>query len=181
MWCRSCVARCARSARCEQDQSHASLSRTVRFRGEGHPVSAMRTMPTASRARLRLLDSVTFYVAFAVAVPALLVGTTGVLDSPDVVDEVTFENSTRFDVTVRVDNPDRDAWMPVVTVRHGTSISVVDVLDHGDVWRFRFEAQTLSGGELALSRRQLEARGWHVVVPKAVGDALTEAGAPPSP
>jgi len=58
---------------------------------------------------------------------------------------------------------------------------VAEVIDQGEVWLFRFDSQGSSGGELRLTRAELEASDWTVVVPAEVGTRLAQAGAPPTP
>ncbi len=49
-----------------------------------------------------------------------------------------------------------------------------EVIDQGDVWVFRFDSQGESGGELRLSRTELEAAGWRVSIPAEVGARLAQ-------
>ena len=49
------------------------------------------------------------------------------------------------------------------------------------MWTFRFAAQGADGGELRLSRAQLESGRWTLEVPAAVAERLAAAGATPKP
>ncbi|MDQ4089069.1 MAG: hypothetical protein M3163_02010, partial [Actinomycetota bacterium] len=65
--------------------------------------------------------------------------------------------------------------------RQNATTEVHEVTDQGDVWVFRFDSQGATGGELRLTRAQLEASGWTVSIPAEVGRRLADAGAPPTP
>ncbi len=103
------------------------------------------------------------------------------LELPPAVDRLTFENPTRFRMTISVTTDAHDDWTLVGTVRQETTATFTDVIDQGDVWVFRFAAQGKVGGELRLSRAQLEESGWQVQVPPRIGANLEAQGAPFSP
>jgi hypothetical protein len=103
------------------------------------------------------------------------------LELPPVVDQLTFENPTRFRMTISVTTDAHDDWTLVGTVRQETTATFTDVIDQGEVWVFRFAAQGKVGGELRLSRAQLEESAWQVQVPPRIGANLEGQGAPFSP
>ena len=103
------------------------------------------------------------------------------LELPPVVNWLTLENPSQFHMTVSVTTDAHDEWIVVGTVRRGTTETFGDVVDQGDVWVFRFGAQGKVGGELRLSRAQLEESGWTVQVPSRIGAELEAQGAPFSP
>jgi len=138
----------------------------------------------ASRSRGRLRrswDSEWFDLVVAMTTSWLLLIPTGLLDMPPTIDRLTIENPTVYDIHIDASDEEGDGWVAVTTVgRQGTG-STTNVIDQGDVWRFRFRGQGRDGGELTVARTDLEADGWELTIPDAVGERLAELGAPPSP
>ena len=127
---------------------------------------------------------------FGVAVATVLVGlaaaiglTTlvGLSSGPKTVARMTFENPTAYALDIEVSSGAADGWTSAGSVRQRSTAEVSEVIDQGDVWVFRFDSQGESGGELQLSRTELEASGWRVSIPDEVGARLALAGAPPTP
>jgi hypothetical protein len=102
------------------------------------------------------------------------------LDDPDRVD-VEIANPTVYALSVEVAGDERDGWQPTARLGPGATRTIQDVLDQGEVWVFRFGGQGGDGGELAVTRQDLERADWHLDIPTAVGDRLAAQGAPPTP
>lgn len=100
---------------------------------------------------------------------------------PAKVARLTFENPTVYAIDIQVSGGTDGGWTSAGSVRQQSTADVEEVTDQGEVWLFRFDSQGQTGGELRLSRSELEASGWRIVIPAEVGTRLTEAGAPPSP
>lgn len=100
---------------------------------------------------------------------------------PAKVARLTFENPTVYAIDIDVSPGTGTGWTSVGSVRQQSTVDVEEVTDQGDEWLFRFDSQGETGGELRLSRSELEASGWRVVIPPEVGSRLAEAGAPPTP
>jgi len=135
---------------------------------------------TSDRARhhLRLgAGAVALGLGTAVAL-AFLVGLSG---SSSTVPRLTFENPTRYAIDVEVSPGTGRAWTSAGSVRQQSTADVNEVTDQGDVWLFRFDSQGQTGGDLRLTRSELEAADWRIVIPADVGTRLAEAGAPPTP
>jgi hypothetical protein len=115
-----------------------------------------------------------------VAVLGLIVVSRLVPDAATV-DRVTVRNGTVYDLDVDATGAGRDGWTPVGIAIARSDTSMKDVIDSGDVWIFRFSGQGRDGGELRVTRSQLEADDWEVSVPASVGDRIRASGAPPSP
>jgi hypothetical protein len=129
----------------------------------------------------RVVASVWFDLAVATATSCLLALAVGLFALPATVDELSFENPTPYDVSIAVSRPGDDGWQPVLTVGHGRTGSTGDVVDQGDVWRFRFRGQGRPAGDLTITRAELEHAGWHVTLPDSVGERLAAQGAPLPP
>lgn len=140
--------------------------------------TATRRGPQHSRVRA-VLDS-DFTAVLVAALVALGVGSI-VLRGPAFVDEVSITNSSEYDIGVQVGGADRDGWMAVTTASSRSTTTTRDVIDQGEVWVFRFRAQGREGGEVRVTRRELELADWTLEVPDDVIQHLRDLGAPPSP
>lgn len=109
---------------------------------------------------------------------ALVVGRSA---GPGKVARLTFENPTVYAIEIEVSPGTGTGWTPAGSARQQSTVDVEEVTDQGDVWLFRFTSQGEVGGELRLTRSELEASGWRIVIPPEVGTRLADAGAPPTP
>jgi len=119
-----------------------------------------------------------WHVLVLLAYVVLLTAAARLLQELTFIHEITVENPTRYDIGIDVTSEDRDGWMSVGTARRGETSSFEEIYDHGDVWVFRFQAQGEEGGELRLTRTQLERASWRFTIPESVGEALQSRGAP---
>lgn len=140
-------------------------------------VQRVRVRRAAARRRW---DNEWLDLVVAMAISIALLVPTGLLSLPPTVDRLTISNPTVYDIHVAVGDGD-GSWMPVITVGHGNTATTADVIDQGDVWEFRFRGQGRAGGELTISRDDLETAGWRLTIPAEVGEQLAELGAPPPP
>ena len=123
-------------------------------------------------------------VAAAVVALAAAIGLTSLLGgsaATPTVARITFENPTVYALTIEVSPGDGSGWMTAGFARQNATTEVHEVNDQGDVWVFRFDSQGATGGELRLTRAELDASGWTVSIPAEVGQRLADAGAPPTP
>ena len=97
------------------------------------------------------------------------------------VDRLTVENPTGYDISIDATDHRRRGWVGLGTAHRGTTSTFEEILDQDEVWIFRFSAQGEDGGELQVSRRQLERDGWRMRVPAEVGEQLEVDGVPLSP
>jgi len=120
-------------------------------------------------------------VALALVAAVALAYLIGLSGSSSTIPRLTFENPTRYALDIEVSPGAATAWTSAGSVRQQSTGDVNEVTDQGDVWLFRFFSQGRTGGELRLTRSELEASGWRIVIPAEVGTRLAEAGAPPTP
>lgn len=126
--------------------------------------------------RVRRVGTAGFAVAGLVVV--MLVAIPRFLDSPHLVDQLTVENPTDYDISIEVTDERRRGWVAVGTVQRATTSTFEEILDQGDVWIFRFSTQGEDGGELQVARQELERDGWRMRVPAEVGEQLKVRGVP---
>lgn len=94
---------------------------------------------------------------------------------------LVYENPTDYALDVEVSSGSGEGWTSAGFVGRRSTGVAEEVVDQGDVWVFRFRSQGATGGELRLTRSELDAARWTVAIPADVGRRLAEAGAPPTP
>ena len=119
-------------------------------------------------------------VIAVLGVIALAVATLRVVDSPRFVERVGVRNPSDLLVDVEVADAGRNNWMPVAIVMPGSRGDAEAVIDQGDEWVFRFRSGAVDGGELRVSRDELEHAGWRVTIPDLVIERMHRAGAHPA-
>ena len=116
-------------------------------------------------------------IATIVVVAVLMVASLELLNEPNHVSRVTIANPSEYALDVAVTSGGRHGWLALSGVPVGATRDFHDVLDQGNTWVFSFRAQGRDGGELSMSRADLEASGWNITVPAQVLDRLRAAGA----
>lgn len=111
-------------------------------------------------------------VVIAVAATAIFVPLSRLLAPPSFVERITFENPTDYDLYVEVTDAEREGWLAVGTAHKGRTTTVEDTVDQGEAWIFRFASQGEQGGELRISRSQLQRDDWKVHIPVAIAETL---------
>jgi hypothetical protein len=121
------------------------------------------------------------WIGLAVVAVLGLVAVSRLVPNPKTVHRVTIRNDTAYDLDVAATSGSHDGWTPVGIALAHSSTDMNDVIDHGGVWIFRFSGQGHDGGEVTVNRSDLAASDWHLTVPASVANAISSAGAPPSP
>jgi hypothetical protein len=138
----------------------------VEFRGQPH--GTLRRAPAS-------------IVVTAILVAGVLTAVGVSLRSPHFVPRVTLVNPTAYEIGIDVTGGDHSGWTGVGYVGPRATADALEIYDVGDVWVFRLTGQGADGGELSVTRAQLERQGWKLQVPAAVGEHLRAEGAPPTP
>jgi len=131
--------------------------------------------PTSRRGRIRPL-----WIVLAILAVIGFVAVALLIPSPGTVDRITVRNSSEFDVNVDATNASHDGWTPVGIALAHADTDMREIIDHGDVWIFRFTGQGHDAGELRVTRSDLAADGWTLTVPAVVAQRLRDAGVPAS-
>ncbi len=95
---------------------------------------------------------------------------------PSFVDRVTVVNPHPWSVEVAVTGEERDGVVGMASVGRERTKTVEDVLDQGRTWIFRFSYGGVDGGELVVSRSELERARWTVAVPEDFAARMRAAG-----
>jgi hypothetical protein len=131
--------------------------------------------PRTRRPRIRPL-----WVVLAVLALFGFVAVSLLIPSPATVDHVTIKNGSEFDLNIDATSASHDGWTPVGIALAHADTDMRDVIDHGDVWVFRFTGQGHDAGELRITRADLAASNWSLTVPASVAQQLRDAGVPGS-
>src|SRR5688572_10155282 len=97
------------------------------------------------------------YALAAIGAIAVAAATAGVSRPPTFVDRIELVNRSPYELSVDVRGAAARGWVPLGYVDQEASTPVDEVLDQGGRWTFRFRSQGRSGGQLTVSRAQLEA------------------------
>jgi hypothetical protein len=154
-----------------QSAARRRLSADASARLSAHPRRRNATMngaTTTKRPRLRARGNewLSHLPSVVVAIAALLAALR-LLAVPSVVDRITVQNPTNDNVAVYVTDLKRDGWMAIGIAPPGATTTFAQIIDHGDVWIFRFSAEG-ERIELQLTRGQLEDDQWRVQVPASL-------------
>jgi hypothetical protein len=84
-----------------------------------------------------------------------------------------FDNRTDVAVRITASDDGRNGWLPVGTIDAQARARIDEVIDQGDVWRFRYEVGPDRIAEIRKTRAELESANWTVVIPADAADALS--------
>ncbi len=142
--------------------------------------------PVLTTERIRPPNRPAFPARLTALVAAGVVAATGTvmlllaLEGPSFVDEVNVVNGTVYRFNVAVAGPDDDGVVELGALGRDDQNRFQAVLDQGDVWVFSFSYGGVDGGEVSVTRDELEAAGWTLDVPAAAEERLRQSGVTPS-
>jgi hypothetical protein len=113
----------------------------------------------------------------AIGTAAWLVGLSRLLAGPPFVESLTVVNPTAYDIDVDVTDGARDGWIRLGEVEDSGTTQFEVVLDQGAVWIVRLADG--EGGELRLTRDELERADWRIEVPRDTDARLRPSWGPP--
>jgi hypothetical protein len=118
----------------------------------------------------------------AIVVAAVLAVTIAqlIVQQPSRVD-VTVVNETPYQLRIEAAGEGDSSWFPVMVVDPRETRERTGSVDQGELWRLQFAGQGRRSGEITVSRDELEADGWRLVVPPSVVEDLERQGATPPP
>jgi hypothetical protein len=94
---------------------------------------------------------------------------------------ITVDNPTPFHLEIDAAGTGSARAVTVGPIGREQQKTFEGVIDQGDQWIFRFASGATDGGEMRVSRGQLEQDGWKITVAADVARRLQAAGVPPSP
>lgn len=140
----------------------------------------MTTLPTPGRdqrrqdrfARARV-------VGLAVIVLlALVVIANVVLQDPTFVERISIVNHSDYDIRIDVGSDDGSRGMPLGVATQRCTTDFHHVIDQGPIWRIQFHAQGRAGGQVTVTRADLQRANWSYEIPDFVAGELTSQQTP---
>jgi hypothetical protein len=110
---------------------------------------------------------------------AVAAATYAALRSPASIDQVRVVNKTPYLVDVEVMGANSDGWLKLGPISPGENHAFGSVVDQGDRWVFHVTSGPHDGGEVSLTRSQLERARWTITIPPIVEARLEGSGAVP--
>lgn len=132
--------------------------------------------PAPARRRRGVLSALAACVGFVVVLAMLLWATR----TPGHVPSITIENPHQWSSAVEAAGESRPGWLGIGAVDATATKTFGEVLDQGPIWVFRFSYAGVDGGELAVSRADLQRGGWKVTIPSEFAERMRAAGLPAS-
>jgi hypothetical protein len=136
-------------------------------------MNSVLTRESSSSARLARIAVVVLVAA--VGLPTLVAASRLIERDVSYV-RITIENPLPYLVNVEVTGAERDGWLDLASIGPGRTRLVVEVLDQGDEWVFRFSYGGVQAGDVAIARDELASEDWRITVPTAVAGRLRQAG-----
>lgn len=120
------------------------------------------------------------YIGVALVVIGLVSLVAPALELPPVVSELTVENPHQWNVSVTVTGADGEGSLAVGSLGRETTQTFDGIIDQGERWIFSFGYGGVDGGDIELSRAELDRAGWEIRVPDAFSHRMRTAGVSPS-
>jgi hypothetical protein len=140
------------------------------------PLADLQTRPVELRSSKNLV-----IIAAAVALLAAFALMGRLVQAPSFVSQVALVNRTHFDLNVAVSGTSSGGAVLLDTAQPALTTVVSDVIDQGDTWTFTFTRAGTTVGVLRMSRSDLAAHHWQVVIPASVETTLYANGQLPLP
>lgn len=134
----------------------------------------MTTTTTEARPRDSRARPLTWIVPAGCAIAVFVLALALTRATPDR-SALRIENRTGTAVRVQVsDDRPGDGWLGLGTVDARSLVQFQEVIDQGDVWRFRLTVGGDEIGELRRTASELAAANWRVTIPADAADELPE-------
>ena len=142
-------------------------------------MSPVLTPAPPQEAPTRLGRNVAAVVVGGLVALVLIFAGTQALDGPGVIEQVTIDNPTPYQVEVAVAGSEGGSRLTLGPVAAGERHAFASVVDQGDRWVVHVTSARSDGGEFVLSRADLERSKWVISIPNEVASRLAANGASP--
>ena len=142
-------------------------------------MSPVLTPAPPQEAPTRLGRNVAAVVVGGLVALVLIFAGTQALEGPGVIEQVTVDNPTPFQVEVAVAGTEGGARLTLGPVAAGERHAFASVVDQGDRWVVHVTSARSDGGEFVLRRADLERSKWVITIPSEVASRLAANGASP--
>jgi hypothetical protein len=144
-------------------------------------MSPVLTPAPPQEAPTRLGRNVAAVVVGGLVALVLIFAGTQALEGPGVIERVTVDNPTPYQVEVAVAGSDGGSRLTLGPVSSGESHAFASVVDRGDRWVVHVTSARSDGGEFVVRRADLERSKWVITIPNEVASRLAANGASPRP
>ena len=144
-------------------------------------MSPVLTPAPPQEAPTRLGRNVAAVVVGGLVALVLIFAGTQALEGPGVIERVTVDNPTPYQVEVAVAGSDGGSRLTLGPVSSGESHAFASVVDQGDRWVVHVTSARSDAGEFVVRRADLERSKWVITIPNEVASRLAANGASPRP
>jgi hypothetical protein len=142
-------------------------------------MSPVLTPAPPQEASTRLGRNVAAVVVGGLVALALIFAGTQALGGPGVIERVTINNPTPYQVEIAVAGGEGGSRLTLGPVSSGESHAFASVVDQGDRWVVHVTSARSDGGEFVVRRADLERTKWVITIPNEVASRLSTGGASP--
>jgi hypothetical protein len=142
-------------------------------------MSPVLTPAPPQEAPTRLGRNVAAVVVGGLVALLLIFAGTQALEGPGVIERVTIDNPTPYQVEITVAGSEGGSRLTLGPVSSGESHAFASVVDQGDRWVVHVTSARSDGGEFVLRRADLERSKWVITIPNEVASRLAANGASP--
>jgi hypothetical protein len=142
-------------------------------------MSPVLTPAPPQEASTRLGRNVAAVVVGGLVALVLIFAGTQALGGPGVIERVTINNPTPYQVEIAVAGGEGGSRLTLGPVSSGESHAFASVVDQGDRWVVHVTSARSDGGEFVVRRADLQRSKWVITIPNEVASRLATGGASP--
>ena len=142
-------------------------------------MSPVLTPAPPQAAPTRLGRNVAAVVVGGLVALVLIFSGTQALEGPGVIERVTVDNPTPYQVEVAVAGSEGGSRLALGAVAAGERHAFASVVAQGDQWVVHVTSARSDGGEFVVRRADLERSNWVITIPGEVAARLAANGASP--
>jgi hypothetical protein len=142
-------------------------------------MSPVLTPAPPQEASTRLGRNVAAVVVGGLVALVLIFAGTQALGGPGVIERVTINNPTPYQVEIAVAGGEGGSRLTLGPVSSGESHAFASVVDQGDRWVVHVTSARSDGGEFVVRRADLERTKWVITIPNEVASRLSTGDASP--
>ena len=140
-------------------------------------MSPVLTPAPPQAAPTRLGRNIAAVVVGGIVALVLIFAGSQTLEGPGVIERVTVDNPTPYQVEVAVAGSDGGSRLALGPVAAGERHAFASVVDQGDRWVVHVTSARSDGGQFVLRRADLQRGKWVITIPEEVASRLAANGA----
>ena len=142
-------------------------------------MSPVLTPAPPQEAPTRLGRNVAAVVVGVFVALVLIFAGTQALEGPGVIERVTVDNPTPYQVEIAVAGSAGGSGIALGPVSSGERHAFASVVDQGDRWVVHVTSARSDAGEFVVRRTDLERSNWVITIPNEIASRLAASGASP--